>query len=311
MQFCQHMPAPVPDTLPLGGFYARDHDFRALQQQQQLQRQMHSRMEQASADVAQLAALLLTRLTSQKGASQQPPPPAPAPSAQWDLPLSLYDVHDVPSAQKSHNAEHSSTQDGDAAALSDFTGGSEEDVSQMIAIPHAPRTCPQGRTTLMIRNVPLMYTQELLIKEWPINGEYDLLYLPRTGDANLSYAFVNFVSEAHAEAFKAHWQKKRLAHFTSRKPLNIGYAEVQGLKDNLQELKKKRARRMQLRQCEPIVLLSGRQVPYPEAVAAVVGRSGAGANATPMPWAAAAAPPQGVGTHAWGALPYGLPPGLI
>jgi len=124
------------------------------------------------------------------------------------------------------------------------------------------------KTTLMIRNVPLMYTQELLMQEWPSNGTYDFLYLPRTctEQTNLSYAFINFTTEADAMAFKAKWQKQRLANFSSRKPLNISYADVQGLEANLAQIREKRARRAKGRQCSPLVILNGEEVAFEEAL---------------------------------------------
>jgi len=102
----------------------------------------------------------------------------------------------------------------------------------------------KAQTTLMVRNVPVMYTQEMLLHEWPNDGSYDFLYLPRSGAGrfNLSYAFINFVSEAQAEEFRTKWQKKRLAFYSSKKALNISYAEVQGREANLAQLKKKRVR---------------------------------------------------------------------
>merc|ERR1712059_101446 len=74
------------------------------------------------------------------------------------------------------------------------------------------------KTTLMIRNVPVLYTREMLLEEWPNQGTFDFLYLPFSCSTqrNLSYGFVNFTSEAAARAFVGKWQKKRLPRFTSR-----------------------------------------------------------------------------------------------
>lgn len=113
-----------------------------------------------------------------------------------------------------------------------------------------------ANTTLMVRNVPALYTQELLIQEWPQDGSWDFLYLPRSnsgaGRFNLTYAFINFVSEAYAVEFKARWHKKRLACFSSKKALNMSFAEVQGLEANLDQLQRKRVRM----QSQPVVALS-------------------------------------------------------
>mmetsp|Transcript_43250 Transcript_43250/g.123729 ORF Transcript_43250/g.123729 Transcript_43250/m.123729 type:complete len:265 (+) Transcript_43250:112-906(+) len=124
----------------------------------------------------------------------------------------------------------------------------------------------EEKTTFMVRNVPLMYTQELLLEEWKGVGKFDFLYLPRTagGKTNLSYVFINFVSEAEAAAFQLAWHKKRLTHFTSRKPLNISFAEVQGLQANLMQLRKKRDKLADARQHQPLVLVSGEYLPLPD-----------------------------------------------
>jgi len=124
-------------------------------------------------------------------------------------------------------------------------------------------------TTLMIRNIPVMYTQDMLQLEWPNNGTYDFLYLPRrcAGQTNLSYAFINFNSETHALAFKAAWQKQRLTQFRARKSVNISFADVQGLQANLRQLKKKRVRRIEMRQCQPIVIMNGFSVALADALA--------------------------------------------
>jgi hypothetical protein len=85
-------------------------------------------------------------------------------------------------------------------------------------------------TTLMIRNIPPKYTQEMLLKEWPSTWAYDLLYLPCSAKTkrNSGYAFVNFTTEAAARFFLEMWAGMRLAHFSRNKPLSIIPARVQG-----------------------------------------------------------------------------------
>lgn len=169
------------------------------------------------------------------------------------------------------------------------------------------------KTTLMIRNVPLMYTQELLMQEWPADGAYDFLYLPRTctGQTNLSFAFINFISEANAMAFREMWQKRRLANFSSRKPLNISYADVQGLEANLAQIRVKRARRANVRQCVPVVVLGGREVEFDVALAAFGLDADDDEDASP---AAAAFTPHGGIDFEFGLAdtlpPFRPPPGL-
>jgi len=135
-----------------------------------------------------------------------------------------------------------------------------------------------GMTTLMVRNVPVMYTQQLLLKEWKNDGAYDFLYLPRNpdGQTNLSYAFINFVSEAHAMAFKARWHKKRMARFTARKPLNVGFANMQGLKANILQVTGKHAASIDAPQNLPYIVVNGQQVEPGEALAKLAYEAGSG-----------------------------------
>lgn len=95
----------------------------------------------------------------------------------------------------------------------------------------------EGVTTLMVRNIPVRYTQDMLLAEWP-NDEvcrHDFLYLPIAIDRkrNVSFAFVNFVSTAGALAFYSRWQRRRLQHYNTQKPLDISPADVQGRDANL------------------------------------------------------------------------------
>eukprot|EP00444_Apocalathium_aciculiferum_P007179 CAMPEP_0183391138 /NCGR_PEP_ID=MMETSP0370-20130417/6251_1 /TAXON_ID=268820 /ORGANISM="Peridinium aciculiferum, Strain PAER-2" /LENGTH=277 /DNA_ID=CAMNT_0025570815 /DNA_START=56 /DNA_END=889 /DNA_ORIENTATION=- len=125
-----------------------------------------------------------------------------------------------------------------------------------------------GMTTLMIRNIPVAYTQDLLVFEWHQTANFDFLYLPKStaGQMNMGYAFINFITEEDANNFKATWHKQCLAQFTSHKPLNISFADVQGIRSNVLQLKKKRVRCMEIRQCEPIILKGGRLVALAEAI---------------------------------------------
>lgn len=131
-------------------------------------------------------------------------------------------------------------------------------------------------TTLMVRNMPVMCTQDTLLEEWPIDGTWDFMYLPHScgGQVNLSYAFINFITPAHAQAFKARWQKRKLAHFDdTKKLLNVSFADVQGLEANLMQIKKKRVGRIRRRQGQPIIIQDGQQIPLEDALAAIEGHS--------------------------------------
>lgn len=110
------------------------------------------------------------------------------------------------------------------------------------------------------------FHQEMLLAEWPNEGAYDFLYLPRNsgGKVNFGYAFVNFTSESNAAAFQARWHRARLSSFPDvARCLSVSLAEVQGFAANVRQLKMKPAARMRSRHCKPFILVNGQQVPPP------------------------------------------------
>lgn len=196
--------------------------------------------------------------------SALPPPPGlePRRAVAQDRPLNFSEDENIDADASSNNEpshDDESSIDGDAR------------LDQLIATLSAR----SAQTTLMIRNVPVLYTREMLLAEWPNDGTYDFLYLPYSCSMqrNLSYAFVNFTSESAALAFVQQWQKKRLMHYTSRKPLNISFADVQGLDSNLWQLKKKRVKRIKINQCQPMIFELGHRVPLAEALKALEERT--------------------------------------
>mmetsp|Transcript_122104 Transcript_122104/g.352965 ORF Transcript_122104/g.352965 Transcript_122104/m.352965 type:complete len:256 (-) Transcript_122104:399-1166(-) len=122
----------------------------------------------------------------------------------------------------------------------------------------------QQATTLMVRNLPGDCTCETLLQEWPVDGTYDLIYLPRRsgGRATLGYAFVNFVSSAHAAAFFAKWRLRRLSQYPRGRSLNIVVAERQGFHANLQQVTGKRGAGSRSKYCEVVAVKNGRVVPW-------------------------------------------------
>lgn len=127
-----------------------------------------------------------------------------------------------------------------------------------------------GGTTLMVRNIPGRYTQDMLLEAWPNNGSYDFLYLPQdwvSPPKHLNYAFINFTTEDHALTFFARWHRKRLGEYRSRKALNIRFADVQGRERNILRLKNGRFRNPQSRAVEPIIFDGEKKVSFVDAVA--------------------------------------------
>lgn len=137
--------------------------------------------------------------------------------------------------------------------------------------PSASQPLPQGCTTLMVRNIPPIYTQEMLADEWADSGSFDFVYLPRRGNgrSHVGYAFVNFCTEEDAAFFRTRWQKVGLARSSSRKILNVSVAGVQGLHANLLQLAKK----CQTVARQPLIFLYGRRFGLDEALEVMEQRS--------------------------------------
>eukprot|EP00429_Kryptoperidinium_foliaceum_P070197 CAMPEP_0176074946 /NCGR_PEP_ID=MMETSP0120_2-20121206/37457_1 /TAXON_ID=160619 /ORGANISM="Kryptoperidinium foliaceum, Strain CCMP 1326" /LENGTH=241 /DNA_ID=CAMNT_0017408647 /DNA_START=1 /DNA_END=726 /DNA_ORIENTATION=+ len=154
-------------------------------------------------------------------------------------------------------APKSDTEDRSTLVLS----GAALDIAQLFSDVDFHSDQPL-QTTLMVRNIPGDYTEETLLREWPIELGYDFLFLPRNskGKANLGYAFVNFPEEAMAKAFCEQWSKARLGEGGPRKRLNISPADVQGLEANIRRLKDTAAQNPKARQCEPVIFRNGRRV---------------------------------------------------
>lgn len=208
----------------------------------ELAKQQHGTHEQAQRNEVMRALSVL------------PPPPGLGDARS----IRACDIIDDGSADSERSSNHDARLEDDSSVEGDAR------LDQLIATLSAR----SSQTTLMIRNVPVLYTREMLLQEWPNDATYDFLYLPYSCSMqrNLSYAFVNFTSEAAATAFMQQWQKKRLAHYTSRKPLNVSYADVQGRDSNLWQLKKKRVKRIKINQCQPMIFENGHRVPLVDAL---------------------------------------------
>jgi RNA recognition motif-containing protein len=93
------------------------------------------------------------------------------------------------------------------------------------------------KTTVMIRNIPNKYTQEImlsLLEEAGLNGSFDFFYLPIDfrNRCGLGYSFLNFLTHADAEKAYQYFHKRRWDEFNSKKVCEVTYARVQG-RDNL------------------------------------------------------------------------------
>jgi len=103
------------------------------------------------------------------------------------------------------------------------------------------------RTTIMIRNIPIKYTDNILNETFKeFHGKYDCLYMPYDHEkkGNKGYAFINFVNPLHILLFYEKFNGEKWVHFESSKicELNMahfqGYNEIQKHAKNFKELKK-------------------------------------------------------------------------
>ncbi|CAG8577584.1 6361_t:CDS:10 [Paraglomus brasilianum] len=88
------------------------------------------------------------------------------------------------------------------------------------------------RTTLMIRNIPNKYTQEMFL-EWLDEthfGCYDFVYLrfDFINKCNVGYAFVNFIEPKMIISFAKARIGNKWSRFNSEKICNLSYASIQG-----------------------------------------------------------------------------------
>lgn len=90
------------------------------------------------------------------------------------------------------------------------------------------------RTTIMIRNIPIKYSDELLAEDLSeFKGKYDCLYLPYDYDknGNKGYAFINFVNPLHILYFYDKFNGKKWSHFESSKICELNSAHFQGINE--------------------------------------------------------------------------------
>lgn len=90
------------------------------------------------------------------------------------------------------------------------------------------------RTTLMIRNIPIKYSDEMLLKELDdFKGKFDCLYLPfdYERDGNRGYAFINFVNPLHILSFYEKFEKKCWLYIESKKICELNLANYQGISE--------------------------------------------------------------------------------
>ena len=91
------------------------------------------------------------------------------------------------------------------------------------------------RTTLMVRHIPNKYTLATMLEELNLDfkDKFDVFYLPIDygSNANLGFAFINFVDPLHILHFYETFRGKRWRRFNSEKICELAYAKFQGKKE--------------------------------------------------------------------------------
>mmetsp|Transcript_67018 Transcript_67018/g.218172 ORF Transcript_67018/g.218172 Transcript_67018/m.218172 type:complete len:399 (+) Transcript_67018:73-1269(+) len=146
-------------------------------------------------------------------------------------------------------------------------------------------------TTGMLRNIPNKYMQDTLLEEMDdagFAGQYDFFYLPMDvrNNANVGYAFVNFLRPEDFERFRRQFEGYQFKRAGSKKIAAVCPATVQGLRANIQNLMKKRVAQGQYR---PLVYRHGKIVEI-EVAAEELLRGDGGSSARSPPRSSGAGP---------------------
>eukprot|EP00930_Biecheleria_cincta_P020272 TRINITY_DN15280_c0_g1_i1.p1 TRINITY_DN15280_c0_g1~~TRINITY_DN15280_c0_g1_i1.p1 ORF type:complete len:405 (+),score=62.35 TRINITY_DN15280_c0_g1_i1:184-1398(+) len=109
-------------------------------------------------------------------------------------------------------------------------------VPVMLQAPVAPDEWA-SYTTVMMRNLPNKYTQQMLLEklhELGFAGTFDFLYLPidRETNANKGYCFINFSEPYYAWMLKTTCEGQKMGRFNSSKEVSVVPASLQGFEAN-------------------------------------------------------------------------------
>jgi len=130
----------------------------------------------------------------------------------------------------------------------------------------------QGRTTVMLRNIPNNYTRAMLLElldSQGLAGRYDFVYLPfdfKT-EAGLGFAFVNLLTPEDAELCKVHLTGFRSWAIPSGKVCEVGWsgADQQGLEANSERYRNSSVMHSSVpEELKPVRFMNGVQVPFPK-----------------------------------------------
>jgi len=97
------------------------------------------------------------------------------------------------------------------------------------------RDMPPGTTTLCIRNIPSRYSMDQLLREFVVDGSFNLIHRPfnSNGNKKVGYVFINFVTPEAALRFQHRWHGKFLENHGPTRALDVTSATIQGYEATL------------------------------------------------------------------------------
>jgi len=123
------------------------------------------------------------------------------------------------------------------------------------------------RTTLMIKNIPVKYTQEMLLdlldNKLGFVRKYDFVYLPIDfrNRCSMCYAFVNFVTSNEADRFREMVHQRIFPE--SNAPCEVAWARVQGFHANVEHYRNSPINGIPIDEYKPKIFLGGQACPFP------------------------------------------------
>lgn len=126
-----------------------------------------------------------------------------------------------------------------------------------------------GLTTVMLRNIPNKYTQEMMVSllNETYKGLFDFFYLPIDfrNSCNVGYCFINFVHPFVAAHFKKAFHNLKLTAFKSQKICACTWGRVQGLQANIAHYRNSAVMGVPFSQYKPLLFRDGLIIPFPQA----------------------------------------------
>jgi len=154
--------------------------------------------------------------------------------------------------------------------LSSFGGDDDVDSAAAADIPD------EVKTTVMMRNIPLDYTREMLMKlidDEGFAGCYRLFYLPigYASRVSVGYAFVDLATPEEAVRFRSHFEGFTAWDVVSQKVCEVRWGSVlQGVSAHVERYRNSPVMHESVPdEFRPILLVNGKRVPFPSATKSI------------------------------------------